>query len=1162
MNKEEAKIIIKDTFENEFDKNKFLFFAINLLKTATVISKVFPNEYVKEVFRAYIEKYEIAHQYTDPEGNIIDVFLVYLKKGTSLERARSAQRNFVADKLKNPSVAPFNKSHSGALVGFISPDNSWRVSFIKLDSIVEVEDNKVKTKDILTPAKRYSFLVGKGERSHTAQEQFFPVLQSGIVPTLKEIEKAFSVETVTNKFFELYKNLYADMKEELDKLLETDEVLKNEFIAKDISTIDFCKKTMGQIVFLYFLQKKGWFGVASDKKWGDGPKNFIRELFIRRQKYGNNFFNDVLEPLFYEALAQDRGRESLYPRLNNCKMPFLNGGLFEPMSGYSWETTNITLKDTLFSNDIKTKDGEVGTGILDVFDRYNFTVNENDPVEKEVAVDPEMLGKVFENLLDVKERKDKGAFYTPREIVHYMCKECLINYLATETDESRREEIADFINHADKIVENDKLFLEKIKEKGWTSKESKLLMPEFVRENAQKIDKLLADVKVCDPAVGSGAFPLGMLNEIVLARNALSVYHSTGQSIYDFKLHAIQHSIHGVDIDSGAVEIAKLRFWLSLIVEDDEPHPLPNMDYKIMQGNSLIEEYEGIKLFDEELLEGKENKQLEQGELFLLEKNKREQGSLFKYEELTSNNINLKLKKDALHKKIQEYITTNTRTAKQNLKDEIDNLKWELIEDTLKEQGKSNKVEEVKLLRKKNNKPFFIWKLEFNDVFQENGGFDIVIGNPPYVRVQNLSHDIIDIYKKTWKTAWKRIDISILFMELGYSLLAPKGCCCYISSNQFITTEYGRMLRKFFLHNSALKTIIDFGDLPVFNALTYVSIFILSKAYKKSFLYNKVETLPFISPKKFIEMEYVNLTDAVWSFGENIELDIIKKMQSICTCLNNYAKCWAGIITGKDDLLMYNINEEIDFIENELLMPVTRAQDCSRYCYSEPSKKVFFPYEDVNNKSKIISLDDLRIKYPKAYLFIMKNETELKNRKDSRKNFGEKEGWYGLIRFGNMERFKRPKLVSPGEVKNNKFSLDLTGSAFSCARVFSITSENIKVDVKYLLAILNSKLLEFYIHKNSSLKQGGYYSYSTSVLDSIPFIFDEDVQQRIIPIIDIILETKRAVPRGVTVALESEIDQMVYELYGLTEDEIRIVESSVCPKGVNVVEEIVEELEN
>lgn len=223
----------------------------------------------------------------------------------------------------------------------------------------------------------------------------------------------------------------------MDGLFDKDEALKNHFETLGISSADFAKKTLGQIVFLYFLQKKGWFGITKNEVWGKGQKDFLRKAFVRHSNgdFGTrNFFNDVLEPLFYQGLSQDRSSSGqLYDFGNGSeyKIPYLNGGLFEPVAGYDWKHTSIPIPDDFFSNStVRTSDG---TGVLDIFDLYNFTVNEEEPLEKEVAIDPEMLGKIFENLLEVTDRKSKGAFYTPRPIVHYMCEESLIEYLKTST---------------------------------------------------------------------------------------------------------------------------------------------------------------------------------------------------------------------------------------------------------------------------------------------------------------------------------------------------------------------------------------------------------------------------------------------------------------------------------------------------------------------------------------------------------------------------------------------------------------------------------------------------------------------------------------------------------------------------------------------------------
>jgi len=816
MNKQEAKNLIEKTFSSNFDANNYQGFVANLFKKYSE-SNFSPA--IKNVYQPFIGKYTIIGKFEDSENNQIDILEVYLKKTSTLEQARTAQRNFVAEYLKS-------RSKDAALVAFISPDNKeWRLSLVKLEHSLVVVDNKVKMKEEITPAKRWSFLVGENEGSHTAQSRFVDILITDEDPNLAELEQAFDIEKVTKEFFDKYTELFFQLKEYLDDLLEKDEVIRKDFAEKEISTVDFAKKTLGQIVFLYFLQKKGWFGVAPDKKWGEGPKKFLRELFKARKKYGKNFFNNILEPLFYEALAQDRGKESIYPRLNNCRMPFLNGGLFEPMLNYSWETTDIVIPDELFSNeiiDIKTKDK--GTGILDVFDRYNFTVNENEPLEKEVAVDPEMLGKVFENLLDIKDRRSKGAFYTPREIVHYMCQESLINYLETETkNEILREDLELFIQKGDRIIENDILIKNKeeyeLKKYSKTYSGKKYMLPESIRNKAKELNELLKNIKVADPAVGSGAFPLGMINEIVRARKVLNVYLKKDISDYKLKKHVITHSIYGVDIDPGAVDIAKLRLWLALVVDEETPHPLPNLEHKIMQGNSLISEYEGIKLFDENIFE---------------KERKRERVAKQMTLGLGKSSSELKLKK--LQHKTEQFINESQRTKKQNLKEEIDNLKWELIETTLEEQGKEDKLEEIKKLRHKNIKPFFIWKLEFSDVFKEKGGFDVVIGNPPYIQLQKNGGFLADQLKKSGYQSFARTgDIYALFYEKGNQLLSDNSHLCFITSNKWMRAGYGEKLREYFIHNTNPKLLIDLGPGVFETATVDTNILLFQKHKTKNF---------------------------------------------------------------------------------------------------------------------------------------------------------------------------------------------------------------------------------------------------------------------------------------------------------------------------------------
>ena len=794
MDKSTAQRIVKETLQDSFDKTKFINLVSNLLNNIDQ-SKAFQmnNQYVKEIYREYVKSYERIATYTDPESKKVDILIVYLQKETSLERARTAQRNFAARYLKDRG------EKEAGLVAFVSPDtNDWRFSFVKMEyKFNEGPGGKIKVKEEFTPAKRYSFLVGKNENSHTAQSRIVPILINvRDNPTSAEIEDIFSVEKVTKEFFEKYRELFVELKDELDKIVKKDHKIKKDFEEKGIETTDFAKKLLGQIVFLYFLQKKGWFGVGRDKDWGTGPKDFIRKLFDKQVIDYNNFFNDMLEPLFYEALAIPR-TDDFYSRFN-CKIPFLNGGLFDPIQGYDWVHTDIVMPDTLFSNNKKTKQGDDGTGILDVLDRYNFTVKEDEPLEKEVAVDPEMLGKVFENLLEVKDRKSKGTYYTPREIVHYMCEQSLVNYLATELEgKVSKADIEILIKHGEAVSENEA----RVELKGEETDTYSYKLSENIRNYAKLIDQKLADIKVCDPAIGSGAFPVGIMSEIVKARNVLSSYiKGSDRTIYNFKRDCIQNSLYGVDIDPSAVDIAKLRLWLSLVVDEEDIKqikPLPNLDYKIMQGNSLLEEFEGIRLFDEKLISvATYNKEGEIAELKQKQSYLRKELSRLQYQNiLTSekkamidndyNRIEKQIKKinesakigdqteinekfseakkkaEELEKLHKQYFNASHKDEKDKIRKQIDGLEWDLIEATLREQGKGTSLKKIVEFKKAHVRPFFLWKLHFADVFQEKGGFDVVIGNPPYIGQKGNNKIFQEV-----KEYGKKRDILVITPEL------------------------------------------------------------------------------------------------------------------------------------------------------------------------------------------------------------------------------------------------------------------------------------------------------------------------------------------------------------------------------------------------------------
>ncbi len=741
MNREQSRELVRQTFTYAFDKARFLTFSRNLVNRFDE-SKAFArnSQYVKDAFKDHVQRFERLGTYTSPAKEKLDILVVHLTKESKLERARTAIRNFVADHLKE------RDEKDAALVAFVSPsETTWRFSYVKMEyATVEKGSGKVGVETHLTPARRFSYLVGEGESCHTAQTRFLDLLQDAKPdPKLDDIGEAFSVEAVTKEFYEEYRRLFEKVDDALEKLAAGVGAIQDEFESKGVDAVDFAKKLMGQIVFLYFLQKKGWLGVPKGGDWGSGPRDFLRRLAKGEYAAYDNFFNNILEPLFYDTLATDRGHEAWCNHFK-CRVPFLNGGLFEPLGDYNWREIDINLPNKLFTNSDYVDEGVSGTGVLDVFDRYNFTVNEAEPLEKEVAIDPEMLGKVFENLIEENRRKGLGAYYTPREIVHYMCQESLINYLDAAVNSKNelvpRRDIQTLIHLGEQYS-----FYEAAKQSGTIGRDYPT-PPKSIEKNARHIDDKLAEITVCDPAVGSGAFPVGMMNEIVRARRALTPYFNDvhERTSYRFKHDAIQNSLYGVDIDSGAVEIAKLRLWLSLVVDEEDVKqikPLPNLDYKIVPGNSLLAVEK--TLFNNELFRRLEGlKPL--------------------------------------------YFDESDKKKKARYKNEIDDLIHELT----------------------TGRETFDFGIYFSEVFHKANGFDVVIMNPPYGA--RISEGEKAIFASLFEYQDYQLDTYLLFFEHSFRLARSFGYIALIIPNTWLLNLLSKKLRRYVFTEKAVDRVIHF----------------------------------------------------------------------------------------------------------------------------------------------------------------------------------------------------------------------------------------------------------------------------------------------------------------------------------------------------------------
>lgn len=684
----------------------------------------------------------------------IGLFHYNITKGSVANR-RVGLRNLVKSFI-NPTWGEFD----AALVVFDSGDH-WRLSFIS------------DIKGEATSPKRYTYVFGSDDLLYrTPIERFYFLKKKGI--SFENLRTAFSVEALSDEFFDKYREQYADFiqyvtgkrfvkvgsKWEEKVLGEPNAALTQAFDHNEKKIRDYVKKMMGRITFLHFLQRKGWMC---------GDLNYMQNLF-ENSAYKDDYLDSVLEPLFFGILnTKPAEREALFTDyswdkslLNEWKdIPYLNGGLFE--------RDEEDEPESRFPADYFKR-------LFQFFSEYNFTIDENDPNDAEVGVDPEMLGKIFENLLE--DNKDKGAFYTPKEIVRYMCQESLIAYLETNTSIAK-DKIRNFVltpeDGVDDIPEN---------------KKPKLLTA-------------LEEVKICDPAIGSGAFPMGLLNELLHCREVLSGEHYDRAEI---KKNIIQNNIYGVDIEKGAVDIARLRFWLSIVVDEETPSPLPNLDYKIMQGNSLIESFMGVNL--SKLTYEKEYKK-DKGEISLFDDEKN------------------RLQKTVSHL-LSSYYSCSDHDRKVKLQQEISGTINKQLEAQAYDPTILARLKDINLAE--NNK-FFLWHTWFSDVFNrddDKNGFDIVIGNPPYVVVSDIDKDHL-YYKYKTKNC---LELYAYFFEHSINILHQTGVLSFITGSLYTKGIKFEPLRIFLEKNSQLITYRNEGDevfknvnMPTSTILLYKSNF-------------------------------------------------------------------------------------------------------------------------------------------------------------------------------------------------------------------------------------------------------------------------------------------------------------------------------------------------
>lgn len=908
--------------------------------------------------------------------------------------------------------------------------------------------------------------------------------------------KSFSIDILSDEFFKGYKAMYEAIIEYVtgkrmvkdgNRWVERDngspcrEIMSEfrSFPDPEKAVRDYVKNLMGRLVFIQFLQKKGWMGVPAGDSWEGGDPEFLQNLFKNSDKK-DTFIDNVLEPLFNDLNTKRHG--DLVTNQNvgqSFKVPYLNGGLFELDES---DDTTFALPSRFMQN------------LLDFFASYNFTIDENAPDDVEIGVDPEMLGRIFENLLE--DNKEKGAFYTPKEIVQYMCRESLIAYLTTRVIKKQGE------NH--KPEETIRSAVRKL------LAEPESIVPKMTTEQLEDFATYIREVKICDPAIGSGAFPMGLLKELVRCRTIINAWAKDDYGnmlVGDYaalKAEIICNNIYGVDIERGAIDIARLRFWLSIIVDAKTPHALPNFDYKFMQGNSLIPTFAGQYIN----LSTKNQKHIHVQKMIEIKKKILELKRRFyssSGEEKQKLNIFIKdhilqLISWQLGYEIKSWAAARAESLslgfndinEVSVKDAINQLPEERrqIVELGKELREKLNDESVSLEKRSQvDIQFFDWRLMFTEVFDvEDGGFDIVIGNPPYINIANLKDDTLrKLYQKKFKTVRNKSDLYSLFTEKAHELLKNDGICSYIFSNSWMGTDSFILFRHFLIDETKILNLVDLPDKVFKNATVRTCIILFSKSvvtnhkisllnYDGTVFESLHETLSYDDIKKYEHYPF--------SFEKGIDLDRVASVK-----LKDIATFTLGIKTSNDKRFI----SDQPFKEDSYRL--IRGRNLQRY--NTPIAEEWIWY--------------------RPDLFMQKTGAGPRR----------------------LEYFLTPKKIVIQDVAQ-EICATIDFNQYLCNDTINVIYNlNEEYSFEYVLGIINSKLIRFW-HKKLFPEGLHIKKYQLEVIP-VPKISFE-IQSSIVQIVDSILSIKRNDPEANTTDFESKLDRMIYEIYDLTNSEVRMVD--------------------
>ncbi len=943
--------------------------------------------------------------------------------------------------------------------------------------------------------------------------------------------------------------------------------------------LELCLTWINRVLFIKLLESQ-----LLDYHDGNQHYRFLHQDFIR------GF--DELEALFFSALAKKKSERSERHQDRYQYIPYLNSSLFEPnelerevmqLSNVKDETIQLYSKTVLKDGNNKRLTGSKDTlaYLFEFLEAYDFSTDNKNEVEEGEQNKALINASVF--FEKINGYKD-GSFYTPSYITMYMSRETLRRAVVQKMNTHYNWKCSDFDDLKEELRDH-------LRAQGKTRQHARL-----------EANKVINSLKICDPAVGSGHFLVSCLNELIAIKSDLKILcdakgerldtyvslendelvledengdfftynpsvartHATQKALFHEKQTLIEHCLFAVDINPNSVKICRLRLWIELLKnayynQDDVLQTLPNIDINIKCGNSLISRFD---LADDLKSAFRSN----------------------------TNPYSLKDYKNA----VQEYKTTNDKarkreieriigTIKSNFKTFLSkkqndkynrviykyNLKKEELENLGKFGAKVNKKDKAALKKLKtaaskaqitkeetlNNAIYqnaFEWRFEFPEVLDNTGkfvGFDVVIGNPPYIRHEEIKW-MKPYLKKRFETFAGTADLYVYFVEQAFNVMKEGGEFAYILPNKWMRAGYGKALRQW-IDLYTIHEIIDFGDLPVFEeATTYPSIFSMQKSQPNSNLFKaaEIKNLQFKDLTSYLQTDsyHVNkslLSDLGWSLVDDVTQYLLEKIRKEGTSLGDYVegKVYRGVLTGLNEAFVIDEKIKERLIEEdknsiEVIKPFLKGKDIKRY--KKPiGERHLILFKSKDTEAWFGKLDEseawekLSDRYPSVCRHLKQYEEDAKKRAD------QGQYWWELRACAYYNEFEKSKIMLPDIALQCNALYDNKG--YYCANTGYII---LGLDLVHL-GLLNSKLLLFFYSNLTQTIRGGYYRFIRQYLEQLPIKenIPNNYSNNILTLVQEVI-TKQQDPNANTSQLEQEIDVLVYQLYNLTYEEVLIID--------------------